>query len=108
MVRHQAISNDWDIVFLCLFPGPLKIVKPIIVVVEYILPIVSPLQGMMAYIGYNKASVPWHAWDISEVGMKCHLFLIFLALASSFSASSSSPISLQHFAIFSKTAATSG
>jgi len=33
-------------------------------VVEYILPIVSPLQGMVAYVGYDKASVSWHAWDM--------------------------------------------
>jgi len=34
---------------------------------EYILPIVSALKGMMVYIGYDEASVPWHEWDISEV-----------------------------------------
>jgi len=34
---------------------------------EYILPIVSALKGMMVYIGYDEASVPWREWDISEV-----------------------------------------
>jgi len=34
---------------------------------EYILPIVSALKGMMVYIGYDEASVSWHEWDISEV-----------------------------------------
>ncbi|MBW1734459.1 MAG: DUF86 domain-containing protein [Deltaproteobacteria bacterium] len=34
---------------------------------EYILPIVSTLKGMMIYIGYDEASDPWHERDISEV-----------------------------------------
>ena len=40
---------------------------------EYVLPIVSPLRGMVTYIGYDKASAPWHVWGISEIGVKCHL-----------------------------------
>ena len=48
-------------------------VKPVIIVVEYILPIVSPLQDVMAYVGYDKASVPWHAWGVSEGGVELNV-----------------------------------
>jgi len=61
LVRHQAVSNDGCMVLLSQFPGPLEIIKPIIFPLEYVPAVVSPLYGMMAYIGYNKASIPCHA-----------------------------------------------
>lgn len=73
MVRHQAVSNDGSMVLLCQFSGPLEIIKPIIFSLGYVLAVVSSLYGMMAYIGYNKTSVPWHNKNISDFAVRCHL-----------------------------------
>lgn len=39
-------------------------------VVIYILPIVSPLQDIVAYIGYDKPNIPYYTEDISKIGTK--------------------------------------
>lgn len=53
MVRHQAASKNGCPVLRCRFPSPLKIIIPIIFILEYILAVVSPLDGVMENIGYN-------------------------------------------------------
>ncbi len=47
-------------------PGPFKIVKPILIAVEDILPVVSLLYGVMEDVWNYKASIPWHALGISR------------------------------------------
>ena len=72
-------------VLFCYFPNPLKIVKSIIMVVEYILPIVSPLQGMMTYVGYDKMRVSWHARNMPGLGAKCNRKIGVIPFLSGFS-----------------------
>jgi hypothetical protein len=42
-------------------------------ILEYVLAVVTPLDGMMAIVGYDKASVPWHGKNMADFGVSCQL-----------------------------------